>query len=91
VTSRKDEHLAKAQNTILIRWSLVLNFLIYLSEFVDFADSDMKFELIREISCPKTEFPKKCVVLFIVGFFLSETKLLKKRKEDENLPSLNFY
>ena len=50
----------------------------YLSELHDFAESEIKIESIEEISCPKTEVPKKCVVLSIVEFFFSETKLLKK-------------
>jgi len=66
-TSRNEVHLAKAQNNILIRWSLVVNFLIYLSELQDFDDVDMIFVSIREISCPKTDVPKKCVVLSIVA------------------------
>jgi hypothetical protein len=47
----------------------------------------MVLESIKEISCPKTELPKKCMVVFMVEYSFSKPTLLKK-KEDERLPSL---
>jgi hypothetical protein len=44
----------------------------------DFDESDIILESIKEISCPKTELPKKCIVLLIVGFSFGEPNLLKK-------------
>ena len=65
-TSRNEVHLANEQNSILIRWSLVVNLLIYLSELLNFTEVEIICGSIKEISCPKTEEPKKCVVLLIV-------------------------
>jgi len=64
----------------------VVNFFTYLSELHAFDESVIILESIKEISCPKTELPKKCIVLFIVVYSFSEPNLLKKKKEDESLP-----
>jgi hypothetical protein len=73
-------HFANEQNNILIKWSLVVNFFMYLSELLDFTEDSMNLLSIKEISCPKTEVPKKCVFLSIVEFFFVEANLLKKEK-----------
>jgi hypothetical protein len=65
-TSRSDEHFAKAQNSMLIKWSLVLNFLTYRSALHALDAFETMLESIKEISCPKTDCPKKNVVLLIV-------------------------
>ncbi len=65
----------------------MLNFFTYLSELHDFDESDIILETIKKNSCPKTELPKKCIVLLIVECSFSEPNLLKKKKEDESLPS----
>ena len=57
---------------------MVVNFLIYLSELHDFAESAIAFESIKETSCPKIEVQKKCVVLSIVVLVCGEPNLLKK-------------
>lgn len=65
-----------------------MNFFIYLSDRHSVADFDMIFESIKEISCPKTDVPKKYVVLSIVVVGFGEAKLLKKEKGSFMLPSL---
>jgi hypothetical protein len=77
---------------MLIKWSFVVNFFTYLSDLHDNAEDVMIFESIKEISCPKTEVPKKCVVLSIVDLVCGEPKLLKKRERKTNISlSLDFY
>ena len=67
---------------------MVENFFTYLSELHVFDESVIILESIKEIICPKTELPKKRIVLFIVECIFSEPNELKKKKEDESLPSL---
>ena len=67
---------------MLIKWSLVVNFLTYRSDLCLRDAFEIVEGFIREISCPKTEVPKKCVVLSIVVYVRAKTKLLKKRTED---------
>jgi hypothetical protein len=56
----------------------VVKFFTYLSELRDFEESVMVLESIKEISCPKTELPKKCMVVFMVEYSFSKPTLLKK-------------
>jgi len=73
-TSRNEEHFAKAQNNILIRWSLILNFFTYRSESQALQALEIIEGSINEISCPKTDWPKKNVVLLKVVEVFSRIK-----------------
>ncbi len=69
----------------------MVNFFTYLSELHAFDESVIILESIKEISCPKTELPKKCIVLFIVVYSFSEPNLLKKRRKMKVFLLLKFY
>ena len=90
-TSRNEVHFANELNNMLIKWSLVVNFLIYLSDLC----FRLLFEIIsssmREISCPKTDVPKKCVLLSMQLSFVVKTKLQKESGRFNYLPTLIFY
>ena len=89
-TSRKDVHLANEQNNILIRWSLVLNFLTYRSDKQILLALEIIFGSIKEINCPKTDCPKKYVVLFIVEGFLAKQIYKKEKGSFYNFLLFNF-
>lgn len=87
--SLNDVSFANEQDNMLMRWSLVVIFFAYLSEFLDNAEELMIFELIKEMSCSKMEVPKKiCSFVNRRGFFV-ELILLKKR-ERTTLTSLDI-
>ena len=69
----------------------MVNFFTYLSELHDFDESVIILESIKEISCPKTELPKKCIVLFIVECSFSEPNLLKKSRNMKGFLLLKYY
>jgi len=69
-TSRNELHFAKAQKSMLIKWSFVLKRLICLSYWFFLTELLIISSLIKEISCPKTDFVEKQLVLPIVGLFV---------------------
>jgi hypothetical protein len=58
-TSHNKVHFANAQSSILIKWSFVLNFFIYLSDLQFLVAFERIEGAVKEISCPKSDCLKK--------------------------------